>query len=143
MVDGYQLTVSLYPQSYIKTTQGEKGLKKRFETSESFMLGLGHFNENRFRQNFQNCMNPLCFCRLEIEDASHHLLHYHHFSDHCIDLMNSINSVFLNFVSLSHNNKKDVLLYGDFCSDENKSKPFSEAVSLYKNFEKFSGSVFH
>ena len=38
-------------------------------------LGFSHLNEHRFRHNFQDCMNPLCSCSLEIEDTSHYLLH--------------------------------------------------------------------
>ena len=34
-------------------------------------LGFSHLNEHRFRHNFQNCMNLLCSCSLEIEDTSH------------------------------------------------------------------------
>ena len=33
-------------------------------------LDLGHLNEHRFRRNFQDCLNPLCSCSLEIEDTS-------------------------------------------------------------------------
>ena len=42
-------------------------------------LGLSHFHESRFGHNFQDCLNPLCPCSLEIEDTSHYLLHCHHF----------------------------------------------------------------
>ena len=37
------------------------------------LLGFSHLNEHRFRQNFQDCMNPLCSCSLDIEDTSHHI----------------------------------------------------------------------
>ena len=40
---------------------------------------FNHLNEHRFRHNFQECMNRVCFCRLEIEDTSHYLLHCHIF----------------------------------------------------------------
>ena len=53
-------------------------------------LDFSHLNEHRFRHNFQNCLNPLCSCSLQIEDAVHYLLHYHHFSQHRIDLINSV-----------------------------------------------------
>ena len=42
-------------------------------------IGFNHLNEHRFRHNFQECMNRVCFCRLEIEDTSHYLLHCHIF----------------------------------------------------------------
>ena len=76
-------------------------------------FGFSHLNEHKFRHNFQDYMNPLCSCRLEIEDTSHYLLNYHHFSQHCIDLMNSVKSVLEGFESLSDNIKIDILLYGD------------------------------
>ena len=58
-------------------------------------LGFSNLNEHRFRHNFQDCMNPLCSCSLDIEDTSHYLLHCHHFSQHRIDLMNSVNSILI------------------------------------------------
>ena len=33
-------------------------------------LGVSHLNEHRFNHNFQNCINPLCHCSLEIESTS-------------------------------------------------------------------------
>ena len=106
-------------------------------------LGFSHLNEHIFRHNFQYCMNPLCSCSLDIEDTSHYLLHCHHFSQHRIDLMNSVNSIYENFDSLSDNNKRDVLLFGDPSSDGNTNKFILEATLLYiKSTERFSGSLF-
>ena len=83
-------------------------------------LGFSHLNEHRFRHNFENCINPLCSCSLVTEDTLHYLLHCHHFSQYCLDLMNSVNSVIVNFESLPDNDKKDILLYGDSHLDNNK-----------------------
>ena len=94
-------------------------------------LGFSHLNEHRFRHNFQDCMNPLCSCSLDIEDTSHYPLHCHHFSQHRIDLVNSVNSIYENFNSLSDNNKKDVLLFGDPSSDGNTNRFILEATLLY------------
>ena len=78
-----------------------------------FRLGLSHLNEHKFRHNFQDCLNPLCSCSLEIEDTTHYLLHCQHFSNHCYDLMDSVKSIIPNFESLTDNNRIDILLYGD------------------------------
>ena len=83
-------------------------------------LGLSHLNEHRFQHNFQNCLNSLCSCSLEIEDTSHYLLHFHHFSHHRVDLMNSVKSICDHFDSMPDNVKGDLLLYGDLQFDENK-----------------------
>ena len=69
-------------------------------------LGFTHLNEHKFRHNFQDCLNPLCSCSLEIEDTSHYLLHCHHFSNHRIDLMNNVNLIIPNFESMNDNIKK-------------------------------------
>ena len=106
-------------------------------------LGLNHLNEHRFRPNFQDCLNPLCSCSLEIEDTSHYLLHCHHFSHHRVALMNSVKSICDNFDSMSDNVKEDLLLYGDSRFDENKTKVILKATINYiKNTERFSGSLF-
>ena len=34
-------------------------------------LGLSHLNEHKFRNSFQDCLNPLCSCSLEVETTNH------------------------------------------------------------------------
>ena len=38
-------------------------------------LGLSHLRCHKFRHNFQDCINPICACGLEIETTTHLLLH--------------------------------------------------------------------
>ena len=106
-------------------------------------LGFSHLNEHKFRHNFQECLNPLCLCNLEIEDTTHYLLHCQYFSVHRINLINSVRSVFENFDSFSDNDKKDILLYGDPRFDTNKNKLILESTITYIiNTDRFSGSIF-
>ena len=106
-------------------------------------LDFNHLNEHRFRHNFQDCLNPLCSFSLQTEDTIHYLLHCHHFSQHRIDLINSVKYIFEDFDSLSDNSKKDLLLYGDPRFDINKNKFILEATLYYiKSTERFSGSLF-
>ena len=93
-------------QSNIYSIFDQEGLK----LLTRLRLGFTHLNEHKFRHNFQDCLNPLCSCSLEIEDTSHYLLHCHHFSNHCIDLMNSVNLIISNFKSVNDNIKKDSLI---------------------------------
>ena len=53
-------------------------------------LGFSHLNEHRFRHNFQDRLNHLCSCSLEVKDTSRYLLHCHHFSWNRVDLMNGV-----------------------------------------------------
>ena len=57
--------------------------------------------------------------------------------------MNSVVSVLSDFVSLSDNTKKDVLLYGEPSLDQNTNKFILEAtLTFIKSSERFSGSLF-
>ena len=96
-------------QNGIYNVFNPKGLK--FLTH--LCLGLSHLNVHRFGHGFQDCLNPLCSCSLETEDTSHYLLHCHHFSNHCADLMNNIKSICDNFQSKEWYCQKNVLSYGD------------------------------
>ena len=39
-------------------------------------LGLSRLREHKFNHNFQNCINPLCSCAVDIESTSHFFLPY-------------------------------------------------------------------
>ena len=105
-------------------------------------LSFSHLNEHKFRHNFQDFLNPLCLCSLEIEDTIHYLLHCQYFFEHSINLINSLRSVSENFESFSDNGKRDILLYGDPRFDANKNKLILESTITYtKNTDRFSGSL--
>ena len=38
-------------------------------------LGLSHLREHKFKHSFQDSLNPLCKCGIEVESTSHFLLH--------------------------------------------------------------------
>ena len=94
-------------------------------------LGLSHLNDHQFHHNFKNYLNLLCSDSLEIEDTSYYLLHCQHFSNHRIDLMDSVKSIVINFESMTDNRKRDILLYGDSRFDENKNQIILEATINY------------
>ena len=75
-------------------------------------LDLSHLNEHRFRHNFQDCLNHLCSCSLQIEDTMHYLLHCHHFSQHRIDLINNLSDlIFLKVLILCLTMPKKIYSY--------------------------------
>ena len=94
-------------------------------------VGLSHLIAHRFHHNFQECLNPLCSCSLETEDAAHYLLHCRHFSNQPTDLMNRVNSAVHNFEFMSENNRKDLLLFVDSRFDENKNKVILEVTVTF------------
>ena len=56
-------------------------------------LGLSHLNEHKFRHNFQDCLNTLCSCSLEVETTDHYFLHFHYYNDICKTLLDTVNEI--------------------------------------------------
>ena len=62
-------------------------------------LGLSHLNEHKLKHNFQDCVNPLCSCSLEIESLSHFFLHCHRFTNIRATILDDLQSVNINIPS--------------------------------------------
>ena len=75
-------------------------------------LGLSHLNEHRFKHNFNDCINPLCTCSLDIESTVHYFLHCNYYNSARISLLNDLNSVDRTLFNLSNLSLVNVLLYG-------------------------------
>ena len=75
-------------------------------------LGLSHLNEHRFNHNFNNCINPLCTCSLDIESTVHFFLHCNYYNSVRTSLLNYLNSVERNLLNLSDLSLVNVLLCG-------------------------------
>ena len=75
-----------------------------------------------------NVRIPLNVCVTALSFLS---LHCQYFSEHHINLINSVNSVSDNFESFSNNDKRDILLYGDTWFNTNKNKFILESTVTY------------
>ena len=85
-------------------------------------LGLSHLNEHRFNHNFQNCINPLCTCSLEVESTAHFFLHCHHYHNIRAKLLNSLEVIDTNLLKLSEEQLIKVLLYYSSQLDQNQNR---------------------
>ena len=59
-------------------------------------LRLSRLREHKFNQNFQNCINLLCSCAMDIESTSHFFLQYPLFDDKTITLPSTLNKIIAN-----------------------------------------------
>ena len=73
-------------------------------------LGLSHLNEQRVNHNFQNCINPLCTCSLEVKSKVHFLMHCHHYHNIRVKLLNSLEVIDTTLLMLSEEQLNKVLL---------------------------------
>ena len=79
-------------------------------------------NEHGFNHNFQNCINPLCICSLEVESTAHFFLHCHHNHNIRAKVLNSLEVIDINLLKLSEEQLTKVLQYGFSQPDPNQNR---------------------
>ena len=80
-------------------------------------LGLSHLPEHKFKHNFQNCLNPLCSCGLEIESTSHFLLHCPIFRDKRYTLLGTLRNIGCKLLESTDSCLTETLLFGSTSLD--------------------------
>ena len=102
-------------------------------------LGLSHLNEHRFNHNFDNCINPLCTCTLEIESTTPFSLHCHLYRNIQKTLLDDLN--ISNFCETA---LIDWLIYGKSSFDKIQNKKLlTVSIKYIVDFERFIGSIFY
>ena len=76
-------------------------------------VGFSYLRENKFKHNFQDTLNPLYPCSLEVEDTYHIFMHGQHFSNHQNVLFDDLNSINSEILKMSQNEIVRVLLFGN------------------------------
>ena len=105
-------------------------------------LGLSHLNQHRFRHNFNDCINPLCTCSLDIESAVHYFLHCNYYNSARISLLNDLNSVDRTLLNLSDLSLVNVLLYGGRQFDDSQNAYILNSSINILISERLSGRLF-
>ena len=85
-------------------------------------VGLSHLREHKFRHNFQDTINSLCSCSLEIESTSHFFLRCQNFITPRTNLMNELCKLDSNILNLDEISLTKLLLYGDSKYENNVNK---------------------
>ena len=80
-------------------------------------LGLSHLHYHKFGHNFQDSINPTCFCGLEVETTTHFLLHYPLFQSFRQSLLINIKKTDESILKKHDKLITKILLYGDYKFD--------------------------
>ena len=105
-------------------------------------LGLSHLNEHRFNHNFNNCINPLCTCSLDIESTVYYFCHCNYYNSARISLLNDLNSVDRTLLNLSDLSLVNVLLYGGPQFDDSQNAfILNSSIKYILISERFSGRL--
>ena len=97
---------------------------------------------HKFRHNFQDCINPMCVCGVEIEITTHFLLHCHLFQYVRQSLLTNIKKIDESILKKHDKHITKTLLYGDNKFDLSCNKSIiSSAIEFIVSTERFSNSV--
>ena len=85
-------------------------------------LNFSHLNENKFRHNFNNTVDPMCTCGLEPGSTLHYLLLCNLYYNQRLGLLNNVCILNPTLKNYSYENLLNILLYGseDFNCNMNK-----------------------
>ena len=76
-------------------------------------LGLSHLCEHKFKNNFQDTLNPLCTCGCDVENTCHFLLHCPNFLTERNTLLNKITNIDSNLLNQADATITKTLLFGN------------------------------
>ena len=94
-------------------------------------VGMSHLREHKFKHNFQDCLNPICGCGLDIESTSHFLLHCPTFNDERYTLLSTLNNIDCTLLELTKSSLSQTLLYGNTLFDKEKNTRILNATIEY------------
>ena len=92
---------------------------KLFKIIETSSCYFSHLREYKFKNNFQDTLNPLWPCSLEAKDTYHYFMHCQNISNQRNVLFDDPNAVNSEFLKMSENGIARVLLFGNKSFTEN------------------------
>ena len=108
-----------------------------------FRLGLSHLRDHKFKHSFQDCLNLICSCGIEVETTAHFLLHCPYYLDERKTLLDNIKFVLSNILERSDSFINNVFLFDDISLDGSSNAIILNATIIYiTSTNRFDGSIF-
>ena len=82
---------------------------------------FSHLQECKCKHNFNDTLNPRCFCSIETESITHYSLRCHFYNEIRTTLMNELRNIDDSLPALNQDNLKKLLLYGNYLFGDSKS----------------------
>ena len=90
---------------------------ERIQLMTRLCLGLNNLREHKFNHNFQNCINPLSSCGMDIESTSHFFLQFPLFNDKRITFLSILNKTDCKLIETNESSLIETLLFGNSLFD--------------------------
>ena len=106
-------------------------------------VGLSHLREHKFRHGFNDLIDPLCPCNMEIESTTHFYLQCHYYNNERLVLMNELLNLNIDINNFNDISLTELLLYGakNFSNDINTSV-INVSITYIKSTKRFEGPLF-
>ena len=107
-------------------------------------LGLSHLREHKFRNNFNDTINPFCPCGTNsIESAEHFLLHCPNFSIYRCSLFDSLRQNEICILPYSSSYLVKILLFGnDKFNIKTNKNILTSVIDFIIQSKRFDGPLF-
>ena len=84
-------------------------------------VGLNYHCKSKFNYNFENCINPLCSCGMDIKSTSHFFPHFPLFDDKKITLLSTLSKIDCKLLEKNESSLTETLLFANSLFDLKKS----------------------
>ena len=98
---------------------------------------MSHLREHKFKHNFQDCLNPICSCGLDIESTSHFLLHCATFNDERYTLLSTLNNIDCKLLELTKSSLSQTLLYAHYLIKKKNIRILNATIEYILSTERF------
>ena len=109
-------------------------------------LRLSHLREHKFKHSFQDSINLLCSCNLDVESTIHYFHHCHLFTikrHTLLNAMNIINKIDNKLLDSNESNLMQHLLFGDPSKDtETNTEILNVSVNSVLTTKRFDERLF-
>ena len=107
-----------------------------------FHLELSNLNEQKFKHDFQDCINPLSTCSLKTKSNSHFFFCCRNYFTLRAELMNDLKTIDENILRLPENYVLQLLLFGDpKCNFIHNCQILNDSINFILKSERFKGSI--
>ena len=106
-------------------------------------LGLSHLRDHKFKHSFEDCLNAICSCGIEVGTTAHFLLHCLKYLHDRKTHLDNIKSVLPNILEQSDSFINNILLFGDTPLDDSSNTIIlNPTINYISSTKRFDGSIF-
>ena len=117
---------------------------EQFQIQFLGFLELSDLNEHEFKFNFQNCLNPLCSCSLEVQSTIHFFLNSYFFEKFWQILLKIVQKIIKDISHLNVELLVKQIMHGSWSySFEENNKIINTCIQYVLDTEKFWGPLWY